>query len=207
VRYHSKVNEIGLEEFLITTICLVRHGETDWNKSGILQGWTDIPLNETGIRQAEECAEYLKDSHWDLIITSTLKRAKQTAEIINNRLDTPIIEMKEFRERYFGDAEGMNPLEREFAFPDRCYPNQEDQKVFKTRVMEGIHFIQRNYTNQKILLVAHGAVINAILAKLSDDAIGSGKTNLLNACISNIHFTDSKWRIKDYNRVSHLSKR
>lgn len=63
-------------------ICLVRHGETDWNKVGKIQGHTDIELNENGIRQAYACAEYLNNAPFELIITSPLKRAKQTAEII-----------------------------------------------------------------------------------------------------------------------------
>lgn len=63
-----------------TSICLIRHGETDWNVLGKVQGRTDIPLNSTGIVQAEKCAELLKLSKWDVIITSPLKRAKETAE-------------------------------------------------------------------------------------------------------------------------------
>ena len=55
------------------------------------------------------------------------------------------------------------------------------------------------------MLVAHGAVINAILAVLSNGEIGAGKTNLLNACISNIYFHQDKWQINDFNQVSHLS--
>ena len=58
----------------ITIICLVRHGETDWNVLGKLQGRTDIRLNESGILQAEECSEHLKSFQWDVIITSHFRR-------------------------------------------------------------------------------------------------------------------------------------
>ena len=67
----------------MTKLCLVRHGETDWNSLGILQGRKDIPLNDTGILQAEECRELLKSTNWDVFITSPLKRTMETAEIIN----------------------------------------------------------------------------------------------------------------------------
>jgi uncharacterized phosphatase len=67
----------------VTYLCLVRHGETDWNSLGKLQGRADIPLNKIGVLQAEECRDVLKSSKWDVIITSPLKRAKETAEIIN----------------------------------------------------------------------------------------------------------------------------
>src|SRR5690606_40156857 len=91
----------------ITTICLIRHGETDWNAQRRIQGRTDIPLNEKGIQQARECRDFLKNSEWDVIITSPLKRAKQTAEIINEALNIDLIEMDDFIEKSFGDVEGV----------------------------------------------------------------------------------------------------
>ncbi|MBS4195970.1 histidine phosphatase family protein [Lederbergia citri] len=190
----------------MTTICLIRHGETDWNDLGKLQGRTDIPLNSTGIHQAEECRDFLKNDHWDLIVTSPLQRAKRTAKIINEGLQIPLIEMEEFAERSFGDAEGMTREEIETKYPDRDIPNQEERSALNERVMAGIEKINRKYGNKKVLLVAHGGVINAILSILSDGEIGSGKTRLINACISNINFQEEKWLINDYNQVGHLSK-
>ena len=190
----------------ITLICLVRHGETDWNVLGKLQGRTDIRLNKSGILQAEECSEYLKSLQWDVIITSPLKRAKQTAEIINKNLNLSLIEMKDFLERDYGKAEGMLLEERIAAFPDKSYPNQEDRLTLNNRVMLGIQEINQRYAGSNILLVAHGAVINAILADLSKGKVGSEKTELKNACINNIHYHQDRWRIKDFNQISHLSK-
>ena len=63
-------------------ICLIRHGETDWNVIGKLQGREDIPLNENGKIQAQYCGKALKNMVWTTIITSPLSRARQTAEII-----------------------------------------------------------------------------------------------------------------------------
>ena len=109
----------------MTAICLIRHGETDWNALGKLQGRTDIPLNETGKKQAKETGAFLKGSDWDVIITSPLRRAKETAEIINQYLGLEIIEMEDFIERNYGDAEGMPFEERMRLYPDKEYPNQE----------------------------------------------------------------------------------
>lgn len=189
----------------ITSICLVRHGETDWNVAGRLQGRTDIPLNKYGILQSQQCGEHLQASEWDIIITSPLKRAKQTAEIINEKVKVPLVEMDEFVERGFGDAEGMTKLECIEKFPNSIYPNQEETEDFHRRVMSGIEKINEHYKGKKVLLVAHGAVINAILAILSNEEIGSGKTKLLNTCLSNIDFIQDRWEIKDYNQVAHLS--
>lgn len=194
------------EEWMkITTICLVRHGETDWNLKGKLQGRTDIPLNEAGILQAEECSEYLKSFVWDALVTSPLMRAKQTAEIINIKIKVPLIEMEEFLERNYGDAEGLTLEERMRVYPDKIYPNQEDQVSLRNRVMSGIEKIVEDFGERRILLVAHGAIINGILANLSNGEIGSGKTKLMNACISSIHFHQEEWKIENYNQISHLS--
>jgi len=149
---------------------------------------------------------FLLKFNWDVLITSPLNRAKQTAEIINYKLKLPIYEMEEFLERGFGDAEGMDMEERISKFPDGIIPNQEDRETLKRRVMDGIKNINEKFPNKKVLLVAHGGVINSILAILSGGEIGSGKTKLMNACISNIHFIEKEWKIKDYNQVTHLSQ-
>ncbi|MDF0728975.1 histidine phosphatase family protein [Cytobacillus sp. S13-E01] len=141
-----------------------------------------------------------------LYLTLTLKRAKETAEVINKDLNIPLIEMDEFLERYFGDTEGMTVEERMTVFPTRNYTNQEDRDSLNERIMNGIEKINQDYRGKKILLVAHGAVINAVLAKFSNGEIGSGKTKLINACISNIEFVQELWNIKDYNQVTHLSQ-
>lgn len=189
----------------MTTICLIRHGETDWNAAGRLQGKTDIPLNYTGVKQAEACGTFLTSSHYDVLITSPLKRARQTAEIINQLLHLPLIVMDDFAERYFGDAEGMTYDERRTSFPDKNYPNQEETEDFLNRIMTGLQEINQSYPNQKVLLVAHGAVIKAILTHFSEDDTLIPQNRLMNGCISNIHFEKEKWNVKDFNRTEHLN--
>lgn len=185
-------------------ICLVRYGETDWNKLGKLQGHTDIKLNSTGIIQANACADYLCKSSYELIITSPLKRAKQTAQIIAEKNHIPIIEMSQFMERSYGDAEGLTQEERITKYPDLNYPNQESRESLSERVLLGLQKIHSEQDAKKLILVAHGAVINAILAVISNNEIGSGKTVFANACISTIQFVDSNWHILNYNQVNHL---
>ncbi|MFZ7943550.1 histidine phosphatase family protein [Neobacillus sp. 19] len=190
----------------MTTIFLVRHGETDWNAAGRIQGSTDIPLNAKGIQQAKECGQFLKQSSWDVIITSPLKRAKVTAEIINENLHIPLVEMGDFKEKFFGDAEGMTLEERRAKYPDHMYPNQEDEESLTKRVMNGLEKINHDYPNQKVILVVHGAVINSILAEISNGELGYGKTRIQNACISDIHYHENGWKVRTFNQVSHLSQ-
>ena len=85
---------------------IIRHGQTDWNKKGKIQGKTDIELNEEGIEQAREATKKLENCDIDVIISSPLKRARKTAEIINETKNVPIIFKEELEERGFGEFEG-----------------------------------------------------------------------------------------------------
>lgn len=96
--------------------------------------------------------------------------------------------------------------ERLTAFPNRSYPNQESKSTLGNRVLLGINEINQVHKGKKIIIVAHGGVINSILASLSNGEIGSGKIELINACVSNIYFEQGQWQIKDFNQVSHLSE-
>ncbi|WP_307470801.1 histidine phosphatase family protein [Cytobacillus purgationiresistens] len=188
----------------MSIICLIRHGETDWNAAGRIQGRTDIPLNLKGVEQAKQCGKHLSANAADMIIASPLTRAKQTAEIIQKEVNLPLVFMDDFIERCFGEAEGMTFDDRRSHFPDGNIPDLESIETLTSRVMDGIKKINNNYPGEKLLLVAHGAVINAILSHLSAGEIGSGKTRLMNACFSNIHFKDEKWLVHNFNQVSHL---
>ncbi|MBO0998545.1 histidine phosphatase family protein [Bacillus sp. SD075] len=190
----------------MTTICLVRHGQTDWNASGKLQGQTDIPLNELGKIQARKCGEFLSnEASWDVIISSPLKRARVTADIISQYIEVPVIEKMEFIEKNFGVAEGMTAAERESAFVDKEYPGQENQESLRSRLMNGLQEIQKEYPEMKVILVAHGAVIHFILRLMTNESIVSNEMRLSNACLSTIRFEVDSWIIDDFNQVKHLS--
>ena len=90
---------------------IVRHGETDWNKSHRVQGRTDIPLNDYGRRLAEETAEGMKDIQIDIGMTSPLLRAKETAQIILKGRDVPLYDEARLQEISFGRYKrGLQPF-------------------------------------------------------------------------------------------------
>ena len=105
----------------------IRHGETSWNVEGKMQGQTDIPLNENGIRLAEETAEGMKEIPFDLCITSPLSRARQTAEIVLGGRKVPIIEDARIEELSFGNWEGIGCRPENYAVPT---PIEEFQKFY-----------------------------------------------------------------------------
>lgn len=95
------------------------------------------------------------------------ERAKRTAEIINEYLHLPIVEMDDFKERDYGDAEGMLLEERTKRYPDKNYPNMETLEELTDRLMGGLVKVNQAYPNKKVLIVAHGAAIHALLTEIS----------------------------------------
>ncbi|AHL70829.1 MULTISPECIES: histidine phosphatase family protein [Bacillus] len=190
----------------MTAICLVRHGETDWNAAKRIQGRTDIPLNDTGKWQAEQTGLYLKDAHWDVVISSPLSRAKETAHLILQHVHAPLVIMDDFIERDYGDAEGMSFEERQKLFPNKQYPNMEPLSALQDRMLEGIEKVRATYPDQRVLIVAHGAAIHALLTSLADEHMGIKDTRLENACLNYVEWTDGEWKVNDYNVVSHLTQ-
>jgi len=189
----------------MTTLCIVRHGETDWNRLGRFQGREDIELNENGRAQASLIAEHLSEFQWDLIITSPLKRAHATAEIIGKRLEiTKIIEDKAFVERDFGKGSGLTLESQKSAFPDGDIPGKENDDALEKRVFRGLQGVIESNRDRKIVIVAHGAVINALLRVVSAGSIDLGETNIKNTCINILEHDGSCWQIKTYNSVAYL---
>ncbi len=155
-------------------IYLVRHGQTDYNLNDLIQGWSDIELNENGIRQSIELGEKLKDIKFDTIYTSDLKRAIQTSKIINeiNKFKSLIILDNRLREQNMGDWEGKKSSviinqNKEFFIKVRenpfLYnpPNGETFLQVFSRVKAFLDDLEnRNYEN--ILIVGH-QLTNAII--------------------------------------------
>lgn len=191
----------------MTRICLIRHGETDWNVKGIIQGQTDIPLNKLGETQAKQCGRYLKSEQFNVIISSPLKRAKKTTQLINHSLNLPIIYDNNLKERYFGVAEGKSKIELMKSFPERVYPGQESRLALNKRVMIAINKIIKSYHNQNILVIAHGAVINSILSSVSNHEIGSQITTLKNGSFTILNINEPLWLIDSVNHTQHLESK
>ena len=149
-------------------LALVRHGETDQNKLGIVQGRIDNPLNELGQNQAKELGLKLRNEQvkFDHIIASPLIRAKQTASIIQQELNSDIhISFDErFLERDFHHLDGKHvsiamPFVRTKGY---TYEGYEDDIKLVKRISEAVLDLEKRYPNQNILLVTHSHVIKAL---------------------------------------------
>jgi uncharacterized phosphatase len=181
-------------------IYLIRHGETDWNLQGRFQGREDIPLNETGIKQAQRCGEAFRGETFQAIITSPLIRAKKTAQIIAECVDIEsVIIEKDIIERDFSKVSGMTPKEREAFYASGDIDDKEPFEDLCKRMLSCIKKYAEQYGEGNIIMVSHGASINSVLASLSEGTTGTGKIILKNTCINIIHYNNNQISLGEYN--------
>lgn len=181
-------------------IYLIRHGETDWNLQGRFQGREDITLNENGFMQAKRCGEVLKGQPFRVVITSPLKRASKTAEIIAKciNVDRVILE-KDLIERDFSKVSGLTPSQREAFYASGEKDDKEPWDDLCGRMISCMKRYAESYGRGNIVMVSHGASINAVLSILSRGEIGTRKTVLKNACINVIDYEKGFMKIDLYN--------
>lgn len=155
-------------------LCLARHGETDWNKRGILQGWTDVPINDLGRHQAHEMAQTYVHAGLDAVWSSPLVRASETAQIIAASLRLPPPNQHEgLKERHFGAIQGipkdelaeMNPAQLAQILrrnPAAQFVGGESMDEFAGRVLGAVIDIGSLHRNQRVLVVTHGWVLDIL---------------------------------------------
>jgi uncharacterized phosphatase len=186
----------------VTLVCMVRHGETDWNATGRLQGREDIELNPAGREQAAQLAGYFKKGQWDLIFSSPLQRAYETARIIATEIGLQeIYVMEALKERDYGAASGLLPDDRRERFPDGIIPGQEDFEHLRKRAMEALTEIAGEHPGKRILVVSHGALSNSVLYTVSGGAFGSFKTRLKNGCLNLLAHHGASWSVVFFNKT------
>lgn len=161
-----------------TTICVTRHGETDWNITGVLQGWIDVPLNANGRRQAFEMAETFKGSGFSHIWTSPLSRASETAEIVADVLGLPPPSRSEgLKERHFGRIQGMSKPDLAILHPGLhadimrrdpacAFDQGESLDHFADRIIVALLEIAQGHPGERILVMTHGWVMDVITRHL-----------------------------------------
>ena len=155
------------------TVYVVRHGQTDWNKDGRIQGGTDNPLNATGREQAATMARTLADVRLDAVYVSSHQRARQTAAVFEGR--APIVAMDELRERFFGKFEGANDKDpaivadwnkRRFAWTDDM-EGGETLESQSRRADTALKQITAKHPNGgTVVIVGHGGINPLLVSQL-----------------------------------------
>jgi broad specificity phosphatase PhoE len=152
----------------MTTLLLARHGETDWNRDGRWQGWSDPPLNDTGRAQARRLAVELEATAFDAVYSSDLRRAHETAEILAAPHGVPVVVDAGLREIDIGSWSGLTRAEIADRYPDGRRPDGETHEEHAARVRAAVMRIARDHHGDRILLVGHGGTIRAIHDVISD---------------------------------------
>jgi len=160
----------------LTRLLLVRHGKTEWNESGRYQGASDIPLNEQGLQQAEALRQRLEAERIDVVYSSDLRRAAQTAEVIMaGRSAVPLL-CEELREMDFGEFEGLTFGEIRDRYPhidwwsaqdsDLQLPGGESVMQLVERLDRFAGRLSQHADGDTVLVVAHGGTIRGLICAL-----------------------------------------
>ena len=180
-------------------IYIERHGETQWNAEGRIQGRRDIELNEDGRRQAEAAAEALRGKTFQALITSPLSRAKQTGAILAQYANIgEVREDARIVERDFGELDGARFTE---DVRHRLYQEKVQGAESLEEVAERMYAAFREYVREyegDILVVSHGAAITALLKRV-DAHLQRMHVHLNNASFSLLEWKDGEFSVINYN--------
>jgi broad specificity phosphatase PhoE len=158
-------------------------------------------MNETGIEQVELAARAIKAEDWDVILTSPLTRAKQTAEIIARRNGfSKIIEQELLIERSFGEAEGLSHEQWRAKYSNLDeIPGGES----RTQVVESskllLETISKELAGKRVLAISHGALIRALISIASNDELPQDGERLGNASLNVVKHTENSWQVVNYS--------
>lgn len=200
-----------------TRICLVRHGETEWNAERRLQGQIDIALNPIGLRQARAAGAWLRrEAGIAALYASDLKRAWVTAECIAEALGLAPRPAPELRERCYGIFQGLTYDEAKRKYPetyaaferrdpDCDFEIGETLKAMFTRVTARLQTLAAAHAGQSIVVVVHGGVLDIVNRFVRGNPLTTARDFLIpNAGLNWIVQEGGQWRIESWAQTHHL---
>lgn len=200
----------------LTRICLVRHGETEWNAERRIQGQIDIELNETGRRQAVAAGRWLKEAGIMALYSSDLKRAWTTAQAIGAELGLVPTATPEMRERRYGVFEGLTYDEAKANHPagyaafegrnaDYDFENGESLLAMFVRVTGKLKELAGRHPGETIAVVLHGGVLDIINRFVRGNSLETPRDFLIpNAGINWISEAGGIWHLETWGETDHL---
>jgi 2,3-bisphosphoglycerate-dependent phosphoglycerate mutase len=199
-----------------TILYAVRHSETEWNLMGRQQGHLDSPLTALGIRQAQLLAGGLAKKSIDILFSSDLGRALQTAEIIAGRLSLDIHTDARLRESHLGIMQGLTREEFEERYPEEAsrfnarepeyvLPGGESIGQLFRRHIDCAEEIVRDNAGKNILIVGHGGVLRSFFHKATNTPLGGPRRfSLYNASINAFLISGAEWKLATWGEIAHL---
>ena len=199
-----------------TLLTLVRHGETEWNAVGRIQGHLDIPLSDIGLAQAAAIGRRLGGEAFDAILSSDLERALQTARPIGRHPGQTILRDSRLRERHLGVLQGLTGEEAVIrqphawgAFkarnPEAALEGGETLGEFSQRVVGLIDELLRAHAGSRLLLVTHGGVLDAAYRHATGMPLNAPRNfPIYNASVNVLRHRGGVWTVESWGDVSHL---
>ncbi|MCL2523006.1 MAG: histidine phosphatase family protein [Betaproteobacteria bacterium] len=199
-----------------TRLCLLRHGETEWNVARRIQGQVDVDLSAVGWRQAEAAGRWLADAGITALYSSDLRRAWRTAEAIGRALNLVPRAEPALRERRYGVFEGLTQEEAKrdlpavyAAFagrdPDYDFVSGESLKTLFARVTEAVRRIAAEHPGERVALVTHGGVLDIVNRFVRGNPLHLPRDFLIpNAGLNWISCRDGAWAIEVWGETAHL---
>jgi broad specificity phosphatase PhoE len=195
----------------MTHLCLIRHGQTDWNLEGRYQGQSDVPLNEKGLEQAKSLIEKLNGKTFAAIYSSDLIRARQTAEPIAKMLGIDIQIESRLREINQGQWEGVlvEDIKARYAeiWSQRTEdpanvrpPGGETVREVATRVYAALNDIARRFPTDNVLVLSHGLSIATAICRIKNIPIGQAYTVIPD----NVEPSWMEWRLDDVHAADNI---
>lgn len=200
----------------MTRIYFIRHGETEWNTTGRYQGWSDIPLSEIGMKQAEAVGKRFQNIDIDVIYSSPLDRAYQTAHEIAKHKNMQIIKDEHLKEINFGDWEGLTADEIKNLYGEQFtnfiqnpesgeFPGDGSLELVTQRLKIGLDAVIKQNKDKKIAIVSHGGLIRlAIFYMMGMSKDYYGRMWIDNTAISIVDIRNEGTVLYTVNDHSHL---
>lgn len=199
-----------------TTLIMIRHGETEWNRQRRMQGQADSPLSATGRAQARALAEKIAGTEFAALYASDLGRAYETARVIAQRTGSTLIADPRLRERSFGIFEGLTHEEmmRDFPHehrlfrgidPDYAVPGGESARQCAVRAVGFLDEIIRRHADETVVAVTHGMVLASVYRHVTGQPLTAPRNfQLFNAGLNVLRCDGGCWAVETWGDVDHL---
>lgn len=205
---------------MVTTVYLIRHGETDWNRDGRWQGFADVPLNERGRLQSALVAQriFVDGIRFDALYCSDLTRAYQTAWEIGSAIRVPVQLLPPLREIDLGTWSGLTSAELRARYPVEMALLDQGQDVprgggetlwaLRRRVVEAVDAMVAQHPGETLGLVTHGGPIRMLLSQANnyDADVMPQAHQIINTSITVMRCDDGTWLIESINDCAHLMR-
>ncbi len=190
-----------------TDLCLVRHGESEWNREGLIQGHADPGLSAAGRLQAAAVASLLAAESWDFLFSSDLARALQTAATIAGRIGCSICRRVDLRERYLGKLQGAPAPEARLRYPSWDVPELQCEPMaqFRQRSIAALTDIAAAAKGRRAVVVTHGGLIRALHWYLREHGYEPARNEIpvvTNASITRVLWQPTRPRLLSVQEVA-----